>query len=200
MTSHTFTTEDLEKTRWEKQAEVSPRVARLRSRLLDTEPSISVERARLVTESYRETDNLPFVLRRAKALERVLDSTGIRVGEDELLVGSLTSTLRGVPLFPEFDVGFILDELDTFATRRSERFLISDDDRDTLRRLLPWWRGRTIADQALDAFRPEAREGLSSFCFILTALRSGIGHVVVDYPKLLSRGLSGTRSSRSPNT
>ncbi len=47
------------------------RVQRIKARFLETTPEICVERAKLITESYKETEGQPIATRRAKALEKI---------------------------------------------------------------------------------------------------------------------------------
>ncbi|HUV08097.1 MAG TPA: pyruvate formate lyase family protein [Spirochaetia bacterium] len=65
------------------------------------------------------------------------------------MVGGLAEKPRAVPVFPEYDFGFILNELETFENRVADRFHISEENKQRLREILPWWRGNTISDQAL---------------------------------------------------
>src|SRR5271165_3573271 len=53
-------------------SKISARASLLKEQLLGVTPEISFERAELVTESYKETEGLPIILRRAKALEKIL--------------------------------------------------------------------------------------------------------------------------------
>jgi pyruvate-formate lyase len=78
----------------------SERVQKLRERML-TAPEICIERGYLITESYKETESNPAVIRRAKALEKVLKEMTISIEEGELLVGKTTSKVRGGALVPE---------------------------------------------------------------------------------------------------
>jgi len=91
------------------------RVRRLRERLLATTPSLCAERGLLVTEAYQRFQGDPPVLRRAKALAHVLDHMTIYIGEDELIVGNQASAPRAAPVFPEYMVAFLAEEIDQFA-------------------------------------------------------------------------------------
>ncbi|HUV08096.1 MAG TPA: hypothetical protein VMX75_10235 [Spirochaetia bacterium] len=71
-----ITEEMIQTTRWQKMEEVSPRVKALRENLLKTQPEISVDRAVLITETYRETTAQSPVLRRARALGKSLRVSG----------------------------------------------------------------------------------------------------------------------------
>ena len=66
----------------------SPRVESIKERFIAITPEISIERAKLITESYKETEAEPIHIRRAKALEKILAGMPIFVGKDELIVGN----------------------------------------------------------------------------------------------------------------
>ena len=90
----------------------SERIARLRQRAI-TIPAVCLERAKYYTESYRQTENMPTILRRAMAVSHVLDYMSIHIYEDELIVGCHTGKIRGGMWLPEINGGWLLDELDT---------------------------------------------------------------------------------------
>ena len=174
--------------RWGKMEQVSERINNLRNRFIAVTPEISVDRARIITESYSRTIGLPFILRRALALREILENIGIYIEDDELIVGGLTEKPRGVPVFPEYDVDFILDELDSFNERIADRFTISEQNKTVLRKILPSWRGQTIKDNGLRVFTEDARDSVLDLINILTALKSGVGHMVVDYSAGIEKG------------
>lgn len=75
-----------------------------RDETIFTIPEICSERARLVTQVYQETEGFPILIRRAKALEKILSEMAIFIRPGELIVGSQTGKLKGTPIFPEFSV------------------------------------------------------------------------------------------------
>ena len=60
-----------------------------------------------------------------------------------------------------------------------------------LRAVLPRWRGQCLNDYAQRLFPEEAKEAVASFSCLLTALRSGVGHMIVDYEYWLQNGIGG---------
>jgi formate C-acetyltransferase len=146
-----------------------------------------------VTESYRETQGLPYVLRRAKALDKILREMDICIAPSELIAGSYAGKPRGCQVYPEYDMKFVIDELDTFEMRKADRFIVSEETKTKLRQIYKDWEGNTIADNALGLFPIDAKESALDGIFLLTALRSGVGHMIVDYPLLLNEGISGIR-------
>ncbi|MGI6557608.1 MAG: glycyl radical protein [Limnochordia bacterium] len=168
---------------------ITPRGAFLRVQLLNCQPAICSERAVLVTESYKQTTGEPEIIRRARALEHLLKNMSIWIGEQELIVGNQAARARSAPIFPEFSVDWILDELPTLSARKADRFAVSPETREALESVLPWWKGKTVKDRALAAIDPRTKEALDHLVFILTGLSSGIGHIAVDYERVLRRGL-----------
>ena len=96
---------------------ITPRGAFLRVQLLNCQPAICSESAVLVTESYKQTTGEPEIIRRARALEHLLKNMSIWIGEQELIVGNQAARARSAPIFPEFSVDWILDELPTLSAR-----------------------------------------------------------------------------------
>jgi formate C-acetyltransferase len=172
---------------------MTARIAGLRERILATVPEIFADRAEIVTRSYLASMGQPALLRRARAFKDILEGIPIGIAPGELIVGGSTGQPRGCQVFPEFDMGFVLNELDSFEQRSADRFAISTDTKQRLKAIYPHWQGNSIADNALGLFGDDQRACLSDLVFILTALRSGVGHVIVDYPLVLTIGLQGIK-------
>ena len=109
-------------------ASVGDRVDRLRERFLRGRLEVCVERARYLTESYRQTEGQPAVLRQARALEHILTHVSVRIEPDELLVGNLTGKPLGAGIYPEGIAGRILGELPNLAQRDCNTFALAPDD------------------------------------------------------------------------
>ena len=103
------------------------RTRKLNEELLTVVPEICVERARLVTLSYQETEGEPMIIRRAKALAKVLREMTIFIQKDQLIVGNQARKLRFSPLFPETEAGYLEKELDMFSVREQDRQSFSRD-------------------------------------------------------------------------
>ena len=80
----------------------SDRIDRLKENLFRKMPEIESARARLLTESYRQTENEPTIIRRAKAFQHILRNIPIIIRDEELVVGSTTIAPRGCQTYPEF--------------------------------------------------------------------------------------------------
>ena len=180
------------------------RIAKLRERALNVQPTVCVERARLYTESYKNTEGQPAIVRRAKALRHVLNNMTIYIQDGELLVGNNSSTSRASVIAPEVHTRWLSVELDDVMKapdkRNSDRHILTDEVKKELKeKIIPYWLGKTVEDRVVGFLPQEVVEkaipSLSSCPNIPPApenhLRNGMGHVNVDYGKILSLGAEG---------
>jgi len=171
------------------------RIGRLREKML-TMPELCIERAFFWTESYKETESESSIIRRARALEKVLRNISIYIGDDELIVGRTTSKTRGCLLFPEIQWEWFLKEKDALFTREWDKCgPLSEEEKAKMDDFLPYWKGKCTWDK-LNAALPESVSRLSCQAFITsTSSMSGVhyGHETVDYEKVLTRGLNGIK-------
>jgi len=173
---------------------VSERVSGLREACIKAEAAICPERALIITKAYKEHEDKQINIKRALAVAKVLDEMSIFIAEGEIIVGNHSSSPRAAPVFPEFDVKYVEAELDEFAKRTGDRFLISEEAKKALREVLPYWRGRTVKERILSMLSDEIIKGGEDFVGGFDdewALENGDGHLAIDYPKLLNLGLRG---------
>jgi formate C-acetyltransferase len=170
----------------------SERVERIKARFLATTPEICAERARLITESYKETEALPISMRRARALEKILANMTIRIEDEELIVGNQCSKPRSAPVFPEFSCKWLEDELDRLALRTADVFLISEEVKQTLREeVFPYWAGKTNNEYAAALMKPEALEAHNATVYTVgNYFNNGVGHISANYGKVMAEGLN----------
>ncbi len=170
---------------------------RLRSRVISVNPHICIERARFVTQVYRETEHEHILIRRTKAFDRILRNISVYILDDELIVGHQASRQRSAPLFPEFAVSWLVDEIDTLETRPQDKFMVpADVKREFLEEIFPYWKGRTISDRLYSYLTEDIR--LQRFAATVFSLgcheEQGLGHVALDYTKVLHLGIEGIKS------
>ena len=170
----------------------SPRIAALIEHLFANMPEIEADRAVLLTESYRKTEGLPIIIRRAKAFAHILENLPITIRPLELIVGSNSKAPRGCQVFPEYSYTWLQDEFDTVATRSADPFYISEETKETLRKVYPYWKGKTTSELATAYMAPEALAAIDHNIFTPgNYFYNGIGHVTVDYGKVLKIGFKG---------
>jgi len=123
------------------------RIDRLR-REAHRKPELCVERAVIFTASYRQTEGQPEIIRRAKALEKLLTKMTIRIEKDELLVGNATSKRVAGPMLPEVTWKWYMEELETLDAREKDSFQpMSEKDKALAREALAYWKGKSIHDR-----------------------------------------------------
>lgn len=168
---------------------ISERGEQLKTQVLETAPSISSERAEIITKCYQKLEYEPPIIKRAKALESILDQKTLYILDGELIVGNQAPRPRCAQVFPEFSTKWILDELEEFERRDSDIFLIDEETKRRLREILPWWEGRSTEDKARILLSPPSYRAHQEMVYILTSLSSGIGHIAVDYERCIRNGL-----------
>ena len=77
--------------------QLTQRVERLKKAIYDAVPVLEVERAVLLTKAYQEAEGLSPIMRRATAMEMLLDHMHVTIRDDELIVGSPTATDSASP-------------------------------------------------------------------------------------------------------
>lgn len=170
----------------------SERISRLVENLYRNMPEIEPDRAVLLTESYRETEGEPIIMRRAKAFAHILAHIPITIREEELVVGSSTLAPRGCQTFPEFSYEWLEAEFDTIEKRSADPFYISEDTKKKLREVHKYWKGKTTSELALSYMAPEAAAAIDHNIFTPgNYFYNGVGHVTVQYEKVLEIGLEG---------
>ncbi len=172
----------------------SPRIGRLIEHLFATPPQIEADRGVLITESYRSTEGQPMVTRRSKAFYHILENLPVTIRPDELVVGSPTMAPRSCQVFPEFSYEWLETELDTVATRKADPFVVSADTKARLREIFPYWKGKTTSELATTYMAPEALRAIDHNIFTIgNYFYNGVGHVSVQYDKVLKIGYRGIR-------
>ncbi|MEZ5071954.1 MAG: glycyl radical protein [Bacteroidales bacterium] len=174
------------------EVECSPRIAALREMVMESKPTVCTERARYYTEVYREHEDRPVILRRALALERTLRKMTIYIEKGELIVGNQASRRRAAPIFPEYAVDWLPEEMDELHKRPGDAFFIGEEEKRELRELAAWWKGKVLWDKGRALMSQEMRDMQDSALIKATGnLTSGDAHIAVDFYKILDVGLDG---------
>jgi formate C-acetyltransferase len=171
------------------------RLARLRTKMLSM-PDICVQRAYWWTRSYQETEGQPEIIRRAKALSKVLQNLPIHIDVDELIVGRTTSKERGGMLFPEIQWEYILKEIEMFSSRDWDKCgVVSQKEKKMLEETLPYWKGKCTWDKFNASLPDDVRASHGNAFSIGTSSMSGVhyGHETIDYSRVLTKGLTGIK-------
>ena len=168
------------------------RITHLVDNLYAKMPVIESARAKLITESYKATEDEPIITRRAKAFAHILHNIPIIIRDEELIVGSSTLAPRGCQTFPEYSFQWLEDELDTVATRTADPFYIAEETKAELREVHKYWKGKTTSELATSYMAPEAILAIDHNIFTPgNYFYNGVGHVTVKYEEVLAIGYEG---------
>jgi formate C-acetyltransferase len=145
---------------------------------------LCLERARLYTESFKDTDGEPMVIRRAKGLAHILDNMTVYMLDDELIVGNFAADPNALQFHPEEGQDFVDGALDG-----AMKDMLDDDLKPEARSLLKFWRGKSMADRVGKALPDDLKRFVDW---------NGVCHAVfwrplemMDFKKLLDLGLNG---------
>ena len=173
----------------------SERVKKLRESALSKFPGVSVERGRLLTKAYKEHEGKSKYIVRAYAVKEILENMTIYIKDGELIVGNQSADERTAPLFPEYAVDWIVDEIKekgNFDHRDGDKFRIPEEEIPELLEICEWWRGKTLKDKAHAQMPQEIKEaGIVKIIHGEGNMTSGDGHIVPDFKKVLTKGLKG---------
>ena len=171
---------------------LTERMKAFREEVLDEKPYIDAERAVLVTESYKENLNQPRVMVRARMLKKILDNMSIYIEDKSLLAGNQATKNCNAPIFPEYTMEFVMNELDLFEKRDGDVFYITEETKQQLREIAPFWennnlraRGEAVLPEEVSVFMETGIFGMEG------KLNAGDAHLAVNYKRILSDGLKG---------
>ena len=172
--------------------DLTPRMNDFREKVLDKKPYICAERALLATESYRLYQNQPPVMKRALMLKNILEKMSIYIEDETLIVGNQAASNKDAPIFPEYTLEFVIDELDKFEKRDGDVFYITEETKAALRSIAPFWENNNLRAKG-EALLPEEVNVFmeTGFFGMEGKLNSGDAHLAVDYEKKKKIGLVG---------
>ena len=113
-------------------------------------PEIDLEDARILTESFLETEGEALVTRKAKAFLKQCREKTVKIWDDELVVGNAGSKIRGGILSADVCWSVLDRELDTINSRQYDKFHLLPEDRRTFEEVIrPYWKGRSNYEEWL---------------------------------------------------
>jgi len=168
---------------------INERVARLREESLAARPTLSTERAELVTDAYRRlAGTLPAPLLRARVFGELMERKAVWIGDGELIVGEKGPAPKATPTFPELCC-HSLDDLAILDAREKIPFAVDARARAVYAEtIIPFWRGRTQREALFAAMAPEWLAAYEAGVFTEFMEQRAPGHTVLD-DKIYRRGL-----------
>lgn len=171
---------------------LTERMKEFREEVLDEKPYIDAQRAILATLAYKENLNQPRAMVRAKMLEKVLDNMSIYIEDKSLLAGNQATKNRNAPIFPEYTMEFVMNELDQFEKRDGDVFYITEKTKEQLREIAPFWQNNNLRARGEALLPEEVRVFMETGVFGMEGkLNAGDAHLAVNYERILKEGLRG---------
>ena len=171
---------------------LTERMKEFREEVLDEKPYIDAQRAILATLAYKENLNQPRVMVRAKMLEKILDHMSIYIEDKSLLAGNQATKNRNAPIFPEYTMEFVINELDQFEKRDGDVFYITEKTKEQLREIAPFWENNNLRARGEALLPEEVRVFMETGVFGMEGkLNAGDAHLAVNYERILKDGLKG---------
>ena len=169
---------------------MNERIKKLRQQSLEAKPTISAERARLVTEFYQkpETRGLSAPMTHALAFKHIMENNSVCINDGELIVGERGPAPKATPTYPEVcihslqDLQYLNDRKKTaFASDEATRKLYAEE-------IIPFWKGRSQRDRIFAEMTPEWIDAYEAGIFTEFMEQRSPGHTVLD-GKIYKKGL-----------
>ena len=165
---------------------MTPRVKRLRDEMFEWKDSVCLHRPRIVTETYKNNESDPSVVKRAKALRDTLEQMPIYLREGDLIAGTPTSTPGAWIVYPEFSLG-----TEQIVQTRHNFNVGANFIKDALPEdIKEYWRTRNLYARYA-AMRRECFGDRTPPPENWYQLSTALGHITPDFSEVLGGGLEG---------
>jgi len=179
--------------------ELTPRVKHIRELYRNTIPYVDTVRYRLVTEFYKEHRNLTGNLKRAMNFANLCDKMPIFLRDDDLIVGSYTASYKASALYPEYDVRWIVPELESglVSTREDDPYLITDEDKQYILDSYHFWDDECL-DAVVNPYIPETYRRIAENCVLNFTAQDicpqPIGHFAANFMTVVHKGFAAIKA------
>ena len=177
---------------------LNDRMITLKESLLNAEGKLDCERFHYLTESYRETEGEPTVIRRAEFFNKFLSEKTIVIDENPI-VGTLTKYPTGVLPYPEYSCEWMNREDEFFTALGMVK--LTSEERELMEEAVHYWRDKCIAykvrkgiSQRYPDTKADYYDELIDAQVFFSADGLYVGRINLDYGKVLNRGLDGVIS------
>lgn len=177
------------------------RINKAKQRVLSIKPSMDLENAVILTESFKKTEGDPLVIQKAKAFREQCEKKTITIWDDELIVGCSGSKIRGGILCADVCWSILNDELETISNRAYDPFYISEEEKEVFKKVIkPYWKNKSGFEKWLTRI-PEDVAALrnTSVIYIDRKAVRGPGELTPDYPWILQAGIKGIQNHIQQN-
>ncbi len=161
---------------------MTPRVERLRTQSIEAVPTVSTERAELLTEFYKsgEIEKCSVPVGRALAFNHLLQHKTVCINKGELIVGERGPAPKATPTYPELCC-HSLEDLRIVNSRRRTPFLVNGEaSRIYEQEIIPHWEGKTIREKVFAAMDDDWHTAFDAGVFTEFMEQRAPGHAILD--------------------
>lgn len=148
-------------------SDITPRLAKLKESYLKWMPTITIYRAKIITEITKANPGMPKNLIRAKSFKKYCEMAPLMIQDHELIVGAPCGQPRAGAFSPDISWRWLRDELDTIGSRAQDPFYISEEDKKYLKEeIFPYWEGKSVDEFCEDQYREAGVWEISGESFV----------------------------------
>lgn len=168
---------------------MNERIKKLREQSLNAVPTISCERAKLLTEFYKsgKAESVSIPVARAMAFKYILENKELCVNEGELIVGERGPAPKATPTYPELCCHSLEDF--KILNERPKVWFKSDAETHKFQELeiIPFWKKRSIRSRIFEEIGDEWKDCYAAGMFTEFMEQRAPGHTVLD-DKIYKKG------------
>ena len=170
------------------------RIERLQQRMYHRKATLCAERAEIYTRVFKQNEEKSMMLKKALAFRETMENMTVYIEPDSLIVGNQACRNFAAPVFPEYSVDWILEEMDEFEHRSGDSFKVDEETKERLRKVLPYWLGKTHKDEVLKNLPDMNRQAEKQSVLHRGGISmSGDGHIIPNHEFVYENGYGGLR-------
>lgn len=174
---------------------MNERIKKLRKETLSVKPSISLERAVLLTGFYKSglADRVSVPVARAMAFKHILENKKLCVNDGELIVGERGPASAATPTYPEICT-HTLNDFEILNSREKINFTVDEEAKLIQEKeIIPFWKGRSIRDRIFEELDQQWKDAYEAGVFTEFMEQRAPGHTVLDN-KIYHKGFNDFRN------
>lgn len=167
---------------------MNERVKILRQKSLDAVPTISVERAQIVTNAYKKYyGKVSIPVLRALTFKELMEKKTICINGGELIVGERGPLPKATPTYPELCCHTV-EDFDTIDKREKVFFRVNDLSKKIQKEeIIPFWKGKSMRDLLFAQMSEDWKDCYDAGIFTEFMEQRAPGHTVGD-EKIFNKG------------
>lgn len=168
---------------------MNERIQKLRQESVTTEPTLSIERALLMTEAYQKYQGkVSIPVLRALSFKHLCENKTVIILDGELIVGERGPKPQAAPTYPELCCHTV-EDFEVMDKRDKIYFRVSDEMKQIQRDvIIPFWQGKAVRDLIFDQMTPEWHDCYEAGIFTEFMEQRSPGHTVCD-DKIYRKGM-----------